>query len=291
MENFSRDKKVAEVRKTTDYGKFKILPGNRDVSPKQVKRIADTMKKKGYIPAPIIVNKDFEIIDGQHRFSAAKMAGVPVLYIVATDAKGMDARKMMYIKNQNQRNWSLREFEQSYCRLAESGFYGNRYDDYLAYRKFRQKWNLSYAKGISLLGRPGIGIHSKVDATSGGFRGDGGGPNDIGSCRAFRNGEFRVLNLDYAERVMQAFHLIKDICPEDVFKSSTTLDCYIILMRNERFLPEVFAQKLKRFLSKNPGEFKAYKHRRDMLRQIERVYNYESGGDYVDLLPRGTMIS
>lgn len=64
---------------TSDYFRFKILDGNRDVLKSHVNKIKESMKKFGWIGPGIIVNEKFEIIDGQTRFYAAKELGLPMI--------------------------------------------------------------------------------------------------------------------------------------------------------------------------------------------------------------------
>ena len=59
------------VLSTTDYAKFKTLQGNRDVNKLHVSRLKESFKT-AYLLSPIVVNQYYEIIDGQHRYEAAK---------------------------------------------------------------------------------------------------------------------------------------------------------------------------------------------------------------------------
>ena len=61
---------IREIKTTRNYGQFRFMKGNRDVSSLHLERLIASMREK-YVPTPIIVNKDNEIIDGQHRFNAA----------------------------------------------------------------------------------------------------------------------------------------------------------------------------------------------------------------------------
>ena len=57
------------VFKTFDYGLFKNIKGNRELNPKNYKKILHSMGNK-QLEIPIIVNEKYEIIDGQHRRAA-----------------------------------------------------------------------------------------------------------------------------------------------------------------------------------------------------------------------------
>ena len=77
MEN----KMIDKVFSTMNYEIFSSLDGNRIVNPLHVKKIADSMKIK-VLFIPIIVNEEFQVIDGQHRLEARKQLGLEVPYII-----------------------------------------------------------------------------------------------------------------------------------------------------------------------------------------------------------------
>ncbi len=71
------------MHKTSDYSKFNLLPYNRDICRKHV----DILKQKILCcneleSNPIQVTKDFEIINGQHRFTAAQELRLPFFYVI-----------------------------------------------------------------------------------------------------------------------------------------------------------------------------------------------------------------
>ena len=72
---------VNQVNSTNDYLKFKTLKGNRNVNKLHVRRLKESFKE-AYLLSPIIVNQNFEIIDGQHRFEAAKSMELPINFII-----------------------------------------------------------------------------------------------------------------------------------------------------------------------------------------------------------------
>lgn len=71
------------IQCTTDYSKFIHLTGNRPVDADRVKRIAKLMTEVGFIPGyHIVVSSKMEVLDGQHRLEAAKLATVPVHFVI-----------------------------------------------------------------------------------------------------------------------------------------------------------------------------------------------------------------
>lgn len=107
---------MTQIHKETDYNKFKIMAGNRGVVHSHVMRLKDEMLKDAELleAAPILVNENLFIIDGQHRYEAAKSLGLPIYYIVKKGVTISTARRM----NVTQRGWTMMDFAESY---AEGG--------------------------------------------------------------------------------------------------------------------------------------------------------------------------
>ena len=105
---------TTKVNETTDYSRFKRLEGNRDVSEARIKKIMGSIRKVGYVMSPIIVNEQYQVIDGQGRLEALKRLGLPVHYIVVPNI-GIDECIAM---NMNQSNWTLIDYITSH---AETG--------------------------------------------------------------------------------------------------------------------------------------------------------------------------
>lgn len=103
-----------EIYKTNDYSIFRRLEGNRDI--KCVKKIIESIKCVGYIPNPIIVNENMEVIDGQNRLKAAEELNLPIYYYITKGADIDTARAL----NLGRTNWKPIDYVQSY---AESGIH------------------------------------------------------------------------------------------------------------------------------------------------------------------------
>lgn len=121
-------KVVNQVIETTDYSMFKTLEGNRHVNKLHVKRLKESFQKS-YLLSPILVNKNNQIIDGQHRFEAAKELGLPINYI---SCNGYGLREVQ-ILNTNMKNWGKIDYLNAYCDL--------KYPEYLKFRNFMRKFN------------------------------------------------------------------------------------------------------------------------------------------------------
>lgn len=106
------------IFETQDYAKFKALKGNRAVRPERTDGIIASIKKIGLRPAPIIVNENYEVIDGQGRLSACKELGLPVLYVIDRGAGVTECIAM----NQKMRNWTLYDFIDSFAQQGRRDY-------------------------------------------------------------------------------------------------------------------------------------------------------------------------
>ena len=104
------DKIIAHVYVTTDYTKFRKLEVNRGLIKKRLERLIKSFSI-GEILNPIVVNKRFEIIDGQGRFEAKKFLRRPIYYIIDADAGIEECRRM----NEYNTPWSARDYIESYA--------------------------------------------------------------------------------------------------------------------------------------------------------------------------------
>ena len=139
---------VAQVMKTTNYGMFKWLPLNRTVTKQTTSPIADSIMyvstefkelgNNGYIPVPIIVNENYEIIDGQNRFTVLQSLGQPIYYLVIP---GLTIDHVNIF--QNGKPWK----EDDWLKLWK----GKGKKDYEVYETFRDKYNVGHWTCIGLL--------------------------------------------------------------------------------------------------------------------------------------------
>lgn len=112
-----------KVYKTKDYSIFCALHGNRTYNLLHVKRLMQSFTNKHLI-SPIIVNENFQVIDGQHRLQASKEMDLPVYFIIIEGYGITDVQ----IYNINQKNWVKKDYLKMYC---DQGI-----KEYLQFKKF-----------------------------------------------------------------------------------------------------------------------------------------------------------
>jgi hypothetical protein len=124
---------------TKDYAKFTFLRANREINKKNVEKIKESYREWGVIAGrPILIDKDFNIIDGQHRFCALRDLGWPITYEIIT---GNVIGKTMAL-NSSQDHWQLVDFVKSY---AEQGM-----DNYRKLLKYEEKNKFGFTNSLHL---------------------------------------------------------------------------------------------------------------------------------------------
>ena len=125
-----------QIQHTNTYSKFQFLSTNRNISPSHVKKLVEdpTFPSK-FKYSPILVRPsqkkgEFEIIDGQHRFEAAKKLKIPIYYLVDETATWEDIRN----RNSNLLPWSGRNFVEFYASLG--------YPLYVKLQEMKDKYHL-----------------------------------------------------------------------------------------------------------------------------------------------------
>lgn len=107
------DEIAYQVYKTYDYSKFKTLKGNREISKANLGKLLRSFDSRTLITI-IIVNKNLEIIDGQHRFETCKIRRLPVYYIIVSDY-GLEE---VQIYNSTMKKWGKRDYMDSYAEVG-----------------------------------------------------------------------------------------------------------------------------------------------------------------------------
>lgn len=80
------EQEMYEINETTDYKAFHFLRGGRVPTEERIQKLMATIKKVGYIPSPVIVNENMEIVDGACRVKACERLALPVYYIIQKKA-------------------------------------------------------------------------------------------------------------------------------------------------------------------------------------------------------------
>jgi hypothetical protein len=76
-----------QIITTNNYNLFKFHKQNRRLDYKKVDRLARAIAEKNLLNIfPIVVDGNYVILDGQHRYAAAKQAGAQIYYVVSNSS-------------------------------------------------------------------------------------------------------------------------------------------------------------------------------------------------------------
>lgn len=103
---------ASTIHKTKEYDKFSLHKFNRGINEGLVKRLMSSIEDLGFIHGKaIIVDKDFNIIDGQHRYEACKRLNLPIYYMITK----ADPQKTMIQLNAQQVSWKMGDYINSWA--------------------------------------------------------------------------------------------------------------------------------------------------------------------------------
>jgi len=144
------------IHTTKEYEKFIFRKDNRaKICYLHVENLKKLIKQKNLLDKrPIIVNKDMEVLDGQHRLLAAKELEVEVHYTVLEENDILDL-----IALNTSKNWKNIDYLNFFC--------FHKYQEYIKLKEFIEKNNLTLKIGINLA--MGISKHGLKDFKSGNF--------------------------------------------------------------------------------------------------------------------------
>lgn len=111
-------KTIGSVYVTDNYNLFKKLQGNREVLDFRKKLLLESIKERGWIRNPIVVNEKMEVIDGQGRLEALKELGMPVEYVVAKGATIEDCVALNY----KQSNWKYIDYVKCFAEMGRADY-------------------------------------------------------------------------------------------------------------------------------------------------------------------------
>lgn len=225
-----------QVHTTNDYFLFKPLDGNRNINQLHVNRLKKSMAEN-YLFTILIVNENYEIIDGHHRFEVIKDLELPLNYIICS-GYGL---KEVHILNANARNWTAADYLDGYCKLGIK--------DYIIFKEFKEQYGLGYVESMTLLG----GLKSRP----------GGKHHDL-----FFNGLFKVKDYQEACDIAEKIEIIGQFY--DGNKRTIFIHAFLKLLNHKNFEFIDFIQKLKA----QPTALVDCSNEQQYVMLIEEIYNY-----------------
>jgi hypothetical protein len=235
-------KAPSTLLETVDYSRFVYNDEQRPVDVKHVRALMESMDLFGFLPSkPVQVyqsGKNFVIIDGHHRYIAAKNLSIPVAYVVEPRSHSGSMSKV----NGLQKTWQLKDYLAQYVKRGAS--------DYLELNEYH-KLGFSIQQAAKML----MGLASS---------GYGGGR----ASTALRDGTFKIVERQRIEAI--ASFLRQEADENPAYRTTNFITAFELCLRVEHFNHE----QLTRKLATNPRAIARTATVDQMLDQFEEVYNY-----------------
>lgn len=130
-------KAVGSIYEESNYSRFYNCSDNRKIDKTFLAKLTQKIKEKDLLKCqPILIVKRpgfYEIIDGHHRFLAAKALGVPVYFIITEAITRQDLLQL-----QNRKNWSIEDHLDFFIKEGQ-----------LSYIKVKELWEKNKWIGLS----------------------------------------------------------------------------------------------------------------------------------------------
>jgi hypothetical protein len=246
-----------KIEKTTNYGLFKVVKGNRQLNKGHLNNLSVSIMQNNLLEFnPIIVNKKMEVIDGQHRLEVAKRNGLPIYYVVSEKSNISDVQ----VLNAAQKTWTMQDYIDSF--IAK----GNQ--NYEILDLFIKTYELPTSTSLSLLaGHNGGREHSTM--------------------QKFKRGEFIVTSVKSAEEYANKINDLREFCETGVGTSAYFIRASINISKknvdNPLFSHNQLVKKFAVWANISNKKITRLGSEKDYLRLFEEVYNFKSKAEYVRL--------
>ncbi|MEI6949859.1 ParB N-terminal domain-containing protein [Paraflavisolibacter sp. H34] len=242
MEHIASD---IQVFVTNDYSFFRRLRGNRALNEGKIKKmVRDIRHGINFLPDfPIVahgLNGHLDIIDGQHRFEAARRTGQPVYYIIRREQVALDKVARL---NSLQEKWKPADFLRCYI---EQGL-----KSYCQLQAFQEKYRFPLSVALNLL------YHGVTGS-------EGGAGDDL--MALFHRGTYEVKHLRAAEEIAGACHRFS------AFPGWNTRS-FVIAVSKVLSADVCDLEELVRKFSQDPGQLQKQVTYKDYLANLEQIFN------------------
>jgi len=230
------------IQSTTEYGRFKTMHANREQTRGHIERLKEAFVEYGNLTKvqPILVNQDFEIIDGQHRFTAAMELGEPIYFTVGQGLGIREARSMNILHN----SWTTDDYARSYANSGDAS--------YSRYMKLREEF-------------PQFGHSIVLNVVH--------GAEKSGAFREFRNGDF-VLTPEQFEQARIKLVELEQVSELVTMGHQKEFNYAILKCMNA---PGFEMSRLLAKLKLYGPTLQRYANAVDYLRALEEIYNKGMG--------------
>jgi hypothetical protein len=225
------------VYQSRDYDQFTFMEANRDQNRGHIEALKRAFAEIGNLTEvqPILVNENFEIIDGQHRFVAARELEEPIYFVIRPGLRVTDARTMNILH----RNWTIDDYARSYATTDPN---------YQKYLELREDYGFSHTITLSFsLGDETPGMHA-----------------------TFRKGEFTLPDLPAARARLDKLSDIVEILPR-LRRDNAFARAFLKVLQTPSYDHDRMVRKVTQvgeMILRKYGSFAEYQ------RALEETYNY-----------------
>lgn len=234
---------TVEIHATKEYGKFRLLEGNRVVDEKKVKRLMRLMEINGNLTKdwPVVINGNWEVMDGQHRIEALKRLKWEVFYEIKQDLTLQDVRAI----NVGHHNWSWLDYAESYSRLG----------------------NINYQRVLQLHDKfPSVQFSTLILFTGNSSKVVGTGKDAVN----FRNGGLIITDVQYAATIAR-LEDYADAVEAAQYHGREFASAFYKIHQHENYDHERMITKLSKLGERVQSAPKGVE---SMLRVLESIFNY-----------------
>jgi disulfide oxidoreductase YuzD len=243
--NFAASKQITKVMYEKNYSKFTLFDNNRDINDAHVEELIVSIRKNGQL-MPVIVTPDREVTDGQHRLKACEKLGIPVSYVINADGNS----KQIAIINNTQKGWKNKDYLKHFSHPNHANS-----SEYKKIEKFFEEYKLPFKVGIALLSNYAVNM-------------DGG--SNRGPMPSFRNGTFKIKDIDKARETAARLIKLKSFVP-NLVKLVKFSVAFIKISGLENFdLKTCYSQ-----IEKNSNKFDKCFNQEDWNEAMVAAYNYK----------------
>ena len=251
--------KPQTVQSTTDWGRFKMMKGNRDLHEGNIQAIMNQISAHGQ-RQPIVINERNEVIDGQHRLVACKRLNTPVKFIIDVGA----TIDHVISTNIVGKKWTLMDYINRY--VAEGS------QDYMKLQQFiikAKSCGIGASCAIQLV-RGGIKDVRFYMYDDGKIRMHGGATKQkrlYGVGNDINLGKFTMPNTKKIEQRLESVLKFRSF---PFYKHSRFIQALLQVMRITDFDLDRLAKQAEKY----PSRFTNEPDTDSFVRMFESVYNY-----------------
>lgn len=207
----NEDKVVNQTYMTMDYDKFKFLDANRYIDRTNLSKLMNSINEC-QLHIDIIVNENFEIIDGQHRFLACKELGKPIYYKIE-EGYSMDE---VVRANTAMTTWTKTDFMESF---VKSGM-----EEYIKFKDLVHTYSVTPYEVLTLFATL---QNVNMDVIS----------------QKFEKGEFNCSGYEYAKELLDA---LEDFSEFKFYKESNFIKAFTKLYFYKDYNHQVMKTRLEK---------------------------------------------